>query len=754
MSAPSAVFRLIASIAALAAGVSFAPLTLAQWSSSTCAADRGYSSTLNCTANDIEIASVRVNNAVTSCVSGDNVTLDLTATLHINASQRYNVGVFLARDAKAPNVPAASGGSANCQVHGLPLSPSPFGDLDSNACGDIEAGTQGQSFDLNLGTITVPCLAGTSGNLVIPSVVSWDTNSGTCNAPVSEWVRPGTTSKCESGITADIPVTVKGKISITKQTLPDQSAGTFSFTASGTGVTPTTFSLSDGQAQVLATGNLGSTAQSYSVSEDALSGFDPNATIACVNKLGQPQTNFVSASAATRTLTVEMSANPAAGLDEVYCTFTNTKESSITIVKNTVGADGVFGFTGSESFDVTTSGGTGQKVFSPVGPGSYTVTESAAAGWDLTSLSCTDPSSDTSVAGATASIKLAAGENVTCTFTNTARGSIQISKSTTGGDGAFSFSSVPSLPGLSSITTSAGSGGPVTIGVAPGAYAVSETVPAGWDLAGINCTDPSGGTTTSLPTANIALAAGETVSCTFNNTKRASITVVKNTTGGDGAFTFAATGGVNFTLTTTAGTAQNADALASVVPGTPYTITETVPAGWSLQSASCRDAGTQQVIATGSGNSVTVTPSAGQGVVCTFNDVKQATLRIFKHTEPHATQSFNFSAVGLTPGSFTLSDDGANPNSVTFANLAPGSGGTYSVTEVVPAGYVLTAVTCSDIGNADPAQRSTADLATATVTPHLVAGETLDCTFTNTQIQPGSITVTKTSVGGDGAFAF
>ncbi|HET9576817.1 MAG TPA: hypothetical protein VFP44_03265, partial [Usitatibacter sp.] len=190
MSAPSAVFRLIASIAALAAGVSFAPLTLAQWSSSTCAADRGYSSTLNCTANDIEIASVRVNNAVTSCVSGDNVTLDLTATLHINASQRYNVGVFLARDAKAPNVPAASGGSANCQVHGLPLSPSPFGDLDSNACGDIEAGTQGQSFDLNLGTITVPCLAGTSGNLVIPSVVSWDTNSGTCNAPVSEWVRP------------------------------------------------------------------------------------------------------------------------------------------------------------------------------------------------------------------------------------------------------------------------------------------------------------------------------------------------------------------------------------------------------------------------------------------------------------------------------------------------------------------------------------------------------------------------------------
>lgn len=760
MSAPSAVSRFIASIAAFAAGVLFVPFALAQPfipSSNYCAADRGISS-LNCTANDIEIASVTVNNAVTTCRAGDPVTLDLTANLHVNASNRHDIGIFLARDGKSPDVPAASGGSSLCYVFGLPATPNPpFGLIGDNLCNDISSGTQGVAYPVPLGTITVTCSPGPTGNLVIPSVITWDTaeTATSCQLPADQWVRPGSPAKCEAGITADIPVTVQGKISITKQTNPDQAAGTFSFSATGTGVTPATFSLSDGQTQNLTTGNLGTTAQAYSVVEDALTGFDPAAQIACVDKLGAPQTNFVSVNSSTRTLTVQMSANPSAGLSEVYCTFTNTKQSSFTIVKNTVGGNGTFAFTGSSSFNVTTTGGTGQTVFSPVAPGTYTVTESVPVGWDLTGLSCSDPTNDTSVSAATATINLAAGENVTCTFTDTARGTIQIAKATTGGDGTFSFSSVPSLSGLSGITTSAGSGGPVTVANLPaGPYAITESVPAGWDLTSIACTDPSGGTTTSLPTANIALAAGETVSCTFNNTRRASITVVKNTTGGDGTFPFSATGGVNFSITTTAGNAQNTTALGAVPPGVAYSITESVPAGWSLQGASCRDAQSSASLGSPIANGVSVTPAAGQSVICTFNDVKLATLRIFKHTEPHAAQPFNFGATGLTPSSFSLADNGINPNVFTYANLAPGSGGTYKVTEVVAAGYVLTAVTCSDVADPDPARRSTVDLATASVTPHLDPGESLDCTFTNTLIQPGTITITKHAIGGDGSFGF
>ncbi|MDD1660207.1 MAG: hypothetical protein LUQ62_03280 [Methanomicrobiales archaeon] len=53
--------------------------------------------------------------------------------------------------------------------------------------------------------------------------------------------------------------------------------------------------------------------------------------------------------------------------------------------------------------------------------------------------------------------------------------------------------------------------------LAPGTYAVTEEVPPGWSLKTIECSDPTGGTTTSGPTAQISLAGGETVICTFVN---------------------------------------------------------------------------------------------------------------------------------------------------------------------------------------------------------------------------------------------
>jgi hypothetical protein len=55
--------------------------------------------------------------------------------------------------------------------------------------------------------------------------------------------------------------------------------------------------------------------------------------------------------------------------------------------------------------------------------------------------------------------------------------------------------------------------------IASGTYAVIEGVPLGWSLKTIQCIDPSGGTTTSGPTAEISLAPGETVICTFVNEK-------------------------------------------------------------------------------------------------------------------------------------------------------------------------------------------------------------------------------------------
>jgi hypothetical protein len=70
-------------------------------------------------------------------------------------------------------------------------------------------------------------------------------------------------------------------------------------------------------------------------------------------------------------------------------------------------------------------------------------------------------------------------------------------KQTIGGDGAFDFTSSQ----LGDFTLQSFSN------LGPGTYAISETVPDGWELGSDNSDDP----------ANITLSAGETVTCTFSN---------------------------------------------------------------------------------------------------------------------------------------------------------------------------------------------------------------------------------------------
>jgi hypothetical protein len=735
-------------IAILLAGAAFAqpfPLT-------SCAADRGVSN-LNCTANDIEIGGLSVNNGVTSCIAGTPVTLDLTVSLDINAQSRHDIGIFLALDGKPLVLPAAAGGSATCAVYDVPKSPMPWADLDGNACGDFDRNglPQGTIVSRGLGLVTVTCTPDETGSLLLPTLISWDTNGSatSCQSPPAAWLRPGGPAKCRADTALRLPVQVQGRIVITKQTIPDASPGTFAFSASGPGAAPTSFTLSDNQTTVVTTGPLSGLAKAYTISEQALAGFDPTAQIVCVDRDGDARPEFVSINPATRTMTVQMSANGTVGLPELSCTFTNTRQGSITVVKNTVGGNGTFQFTGTQNFSLTTTGGTAQTVLSGLAAGTYTVSETLPREWDLLNLACVDPSGGTTTSGTTATIALAAGENVTCTWTDAARGQIQVSKTAVGGDGTFPFTG----PQNFQITTSGGPGGPYTlVNLAAGTYTITEVVPTGWDLTGIVCTDPSGGTTTSGSTATIALAAGETVACTFTDRRRASIVVEKATVGGDGTFPF--TGSQAFSITTTSGSGQDGTTFASVVPGNTYNIAESVPAGWSLQGASCRLAGTTTPIGSPITNGVSVTPAAGQNVICTFTDVKLGTLNIYKHSQPHAAQAFGFAAIGLAPSAFSLTDDGVNPNVITFANLAPGANGTYVITEAATAGWVLTALTCSDLADPDPSRRSTVNLAARAIDAHVSAGETLDCTFTNTEILPGSITVTKHAIGGDGTFAF
>ncbi len=96
---------------------------------------------------------------------------------------------------------------------------------------------------------------------------------------------------------------------------------------------------------------------------------------------------------------------------------------TIIINKTSVGGADTFDFTttGSdiEDFDIDTTQGP-TKTFNNVSAGTYTVTEVDLEGWNFTSLECSDVTSDTTTEGKVATINVAPGETVTCTYTNTA----------------------------------------------------------------------------------------------------------------------------------------------------------------------------------------------------------------------------------------------------------------------------------------------------------------------------------------------
>ncbi len=711
-----------------------------------CPADR--TANLGCHANDVSIAQVQVVNGVTSCVAGQPVTLQLQAVLSSNASRRFDIGVFVARDGREIMLPSSAGGAADCAVYGVPFTPPPLANLNGNACGDI---TSGGVATVDLGFVTVLCEPDQSGNLNLPAMVTWQNNqNATCNAPPAAWVESPNPANCNASVGINVPVQVVGRITITKRTDPVGAPDVFAFSATGPGIAPAAFSLSDGQSRILQTGPLTAASQTFTITEQALALWDPTTEIECTTADGGPA-RFATIDRANRRVTAAMnSAN-----SRLDCVFHNRREASVRIVKNTVGGNGTFQFAGDLSATVTTVAGTGQAVINGLVPGIYRVTEIVPPGWSLTALACADPSGGTAVdlPTATATIDLAPGEQVTCTFTdqvNPATGTIVVNKSATGGDATFPF--LAGLPVTSfTMTTAGGTAPPRTFtGLAAGVYSVIELLPAGWGLSSLACVDPTGDTVTIGTTAIIALAAGETVSCTWANQRRASIVVEKIARGGDGTFAFA--GSAAFAITTTAGSGQDSAAFSSIPPGVPVTITETVPAGWQLDTAACVDTATNAPAGAAIAGGVQVTPLAGQSLRCTFTDSRLATLTIVERSLPQDPQVFSYTTLGAGLANFTLTDDGVGPNTRTFTNLVPGLA--YSVAQAAVAGWLTPLIACSDILAANPADRSSVSLATRTVLPSLQPGENLVCTFVNLRSDPGEIAIAKVTEGGDGTFSF
>ena len=178
---------------------------------------------------------------------------------------------------------------------------------------------------------------------------------------------------------------------------------------------------------------------------------------------------------------------------------------------------------------VRTRAGDGGYGSATVHAGTYTVSETAASGTALadyaSSIDCRRKGvsirsgAGTSLGG----IAVKVGDEIVCTITNERRGSIEIEKQTHPADSATTFGFTSGLAGTFSLSDD----GVRTVSrVAPNQhsgdapYSVVETPLAGWRLSSVGC-GADGDSSGSLPTrtAAIRVSPGETVRCTFHNTR-------------------------------------------------------------------------------------------------------------------------------------------------------------------------------------------------------------------------------------------
>jgi plastocyanin len=490
--------------------------------------------------------------------------------------------------------------------------------------------------------------------------------------------------------------TQKGKIIVEKQTDPDGSDQSFSFDG------PESFdpSLTDGQTDMLVV-----SPGAYGVKESPATGWVLS-DISC--------SDGASATASTWDVSTNTATYNVEPGEEVTCTFTNTQNGNITVVKNTVGGDDAFEFTSTSlspsPFTLTTTGGTDSRSFTNLAPGSYDVAESDPGEmWDQTSAVCVDGDLNEQDP---ASITLDAGETVTCTFTNTKRASIKVAKETLPDGDAASFD----FTGDITATLSDGQMSDAVL-VEPGTYTVTESALEGWDLTDISCSEAGSSGDLSTATATFNVAAGDDVTCTFTNTKRGKIIVEKQTVPDQ------ATGGFTFSGALSGSIGDDGTLMSALIePGT-YTVTESDPTpDFDLTGIICTD---QASATASSGDTGTRTATfevdPGEEVRCTFTNTQRGDIVIVKNTEsPSGDGTFSYTG---DLGAFDLTTVSGTASTTTqFHNTAPG---TYAVTESDPTpDFDLVGLTC-----VDPDNGSSVTGATATI--DLDPAETVMCTYTN-----------------------
>ena len=160
----------------------------------TCAGTR-FGSNLGCTANDFSSTLTfdqPAATAISSCMAGQQVTIDIIASITSSSPARYDGGFFVGENGISPSLNNAA---SVCSVAVFPISPLPFQNLDGNACGDYAATS---SSTLLIKGVKLNCTPVPGTNLIaVPYTFVFSNLAGPANCSVAN-ITAKTSSKCVS----------------------------------------------------------------------------------------------------------------------------------------------------------------------------------------------------------------------------------------------------------------------------------------------------------------------------------------------------------------------------------------------------------------------------------------------------------------------------------------------------------------------------------------------------------------------------
>ncbi|MBJ6748904.1 DUF7933 domain-containing protein [Geomonas anaerohicana] len=698
-------------------------LTTNAWQDQTCVGYR--TGGLNCTAGEFTIAPVFTARAGTApfCIMGSDFRFKVELGLSGTNTDRYDIGFFVGQQG---NDPRGTTPGNICSVATFPTSPSPWLNLDGDGCGDFKGGA---NFTTTVDEIKVLCSGDSTGALKIPYVVTyWQNPGNVCSGPGD--VSNGSPSKCNAGVATvagNVRVLTGAFVDVTKQTLPDGNTQPFTFTATGpagskvvvlTGATLTATSATGGTytpASISAAGNSVSftlrdneTArvfinavaadQTLTITETAAGGdWDPTAVISCLPVTGSPA---LSTAPAQRSMSATLNTSNSAAA----CTITNTKRPRVTLVKNlpvrinsgdqfTVSASGtIFG-----TASATTSGtqSSASTVFNCAPDQPLTLTDVMSAGSTpaakyAASLTCNNayagPGATTGALlpnaqrASSYTLAPAAGDELTCTFTNLPRPTL--SKSYVIGNIAVGSSSTLNFSIVNEPVTKPAQSGLAFTDTFPGGLTVTGVGP----VSGTGCSGTTSYTASSVSLASGAIAAGS-AGCSFSATVRgdAAASYLNDATRFSAQGGGLDTGSASATLNVfTPPTAAKSFGAATVAVGAPVSL--------SL------------ILANPSAN---VAPLTGVSVTDTFPSGM-----VLRNT------NFSFSPAGcgsVTQTSGTASAPGDSAVRFTAASIAPGSSCQVSLNVTSSAYGTLTNTTASPLATGPAGLTGTSASASVTV---------------------------------------